>query len=112
VRREIAKLSATDRGAAVHRPVRPALQQPDSHPAADGTQAVMFCLLDVSGSMDENRKNIAKRFFMLLYLFLTRTTSTSTSFSFATTRLRPKSTRTISSPRANPAEPWSRARWC
>jgi len=36
------------------------------------TQAVMFCLLDVSGSMDEKRKNIAKRFFMLLYLFLTR----------------------------------------
>lgn len=36
------------------------------------TQAVMFCLLDVSGSMDEDRKNIAKRFFMLLYLFLTR----------------------------------------
>ncbi|MDO9194855.1 YeaH/YhbH family protein [Rhodoferax sp.] len=36
------------------------------------TQAVMFCLLDVSGSMDESRKNIAKRFFMLLYLFLTR----------------------------------------
>jgi uncharacterized sporulation protein YeaH/YhbH (DUF444 family) len=35
-------------------------------------QAVMFCLLDVSGSMDEGRKNIAKRFFMLLYLFLTR----------------------------------------
>ena len=37
------------------------------------TQAVMFCLLDVSGSMDEQRKLIAKRFFMLLYLFLTRT---------------------------------------
>ena len=36
------------------------------------TQAVMFCLLDVSGSMDEGRKHIAKRFFMLLYLFLTR----------------------------------------
>jgi hypothetical protein len=36
------------------------------------TQAVMFCLLDVSGSMDETRKNVAKRFFMLLYLFLTR----------------------------------------
>ena len=33
------------------------------------TQAVMFCLLDVSGSMDEGRKNVAKRFFMLLYLF-------------------------------------------
>ena len=37
------------------------------------TQAVMFCLMDVSGSMDEERKSIAKRFFMLLYLFLTRT---------------------------------------
>jgi uncharacterized sporulation protein YeaH/YhbH (DUF444 family) len=36
------------------------------------TQAVMFCLLDVSGSMDEGRKNVAKRFFMLLYLFLNR----------------------------------------
>ena len=36
------------------------------------TQAVMFCILDVSASMDEGRKNIAKRFFMLLYLFLTR----------------------------------------
>ena len=37
------------------------------------TQAVMFCLMDVSASMDEQRKQIAKRFFMLLYLFLTRT---------------------------------------
>jgi uncharacterized sporulation protein YeaH/YhbH (DUF444 family) len=36
------------------------------------TQAVMFCLLDVSGSMDESRKDIAKRFFALLYLFLSR----------------------------------------
>jgi uncharacterized protein len=36
------------------------------------TQAVMFCLLDVSGSMDEEKKNTAKRFFALLYLFLTR----------------------------------------
>ena len=35
-------------------------------------QAVMFCLMDVSGSMDEERKDIAKRFFILLYLFLTR----------------------------------------
>ncbi len=37
------------------------------------TQAVMFCLMDVSGSMDEAKKNIAKRFFILLYLFLTKT---------------------------------------
>ena len=37
-----------------------------------GTRAVMFCLMDVSGSMDEMKKDIAKRFFILLYLFLTR----------------------------------------
>jgi len=36
------------------------------------TQAVMFCIMDVSGSMDQNKKDIAKRFFILLYLFLTR----------------------------------------
>ena len=36
------------------------------------TKAVMFCLMDVSGSMDEARKELAKRFFILLYLFLTR----------------------------------------
>jgi uncharacterized protein len=39
------------------------------------TQAVMFCLMDVSGSMDQERKDIAKRFFLLLYLFLTKTYS-------------------------------------
>jgi len=36
------------------------------------SQAVMLCLMDVSGSMDENRKDLAKRFFILLHLFLTR----------------------------------------
>lgn len=36
------------------------------------SKAVMFCLMDVSGSMDEARKDIAKRFFILLYLFLKR----------------------------------------
>ncbi|GAA5184252.1 YeaH/YhbH family protein [Niveibacterium umoris] len=36
------------------------------------TRAVMFCVMDVSGSMDEEKKATAKRFFMLLYLFLTR----------------------------------------
>ena len=36
------------------------------------TQAVMFCLMDVSGSMDRARKDLAKRFFTLLYLFLKR----------------------------------------
>jgi uncharacterized sporulation protein YeaH/YhbH (DUF444 family) len=37
------------------------------------TQAVMFCIMDVSGSMGYEEKDMAKRFFMLLYLFLTRT---------------------------------------
>lgn len=35
-------------------------------------KAVMFCLMDISGSMDEARKDMSKRFFMLLYLFLTK----------------------------------------
>lgn len=35
-------------------------------------RAVMFCLMDVSASMDERKKDLAKRFFTLLYLFLTR----------------------------------------
>ncbi len=36
------------------------------------SKAVMFCVMDVSGSMDEARKELSKRFFILLYLFLTR----------------------------------------
>lgn len=36
------------------------------------TRAVMFCLMDVSGSMGEREKDLAKRFFMLLHLFLVR----------------------------------------
>jgi uncharacterized sporulation protein YeaH/YhbH (DUF444 family) len=36
------------------------------------TSAVMFCIMDVSGSMGEKEKDISKRFFMLLYMFLTK----------------------------------------
>ncbi|MCQ4241480.1 MAG: hypothetical protein B7Z23_00090 [Pseudomonadales bacterium 32-61-5] len=36
------------------------------------SKAVMFCLMDVSGSMTQSTKDIAKRFFILLYLFLKR----------------------------------------
>lgn len=36
------------------------------------SKAVMFCVMDVSGSMTQSIKDIAKRFFILLYLFLTR----------------------------------------
>lgn len=42
---------------------------PDPQPAH---QAVMFCLMDVSASMGEGEKELAKRFFMLLYMFLTK----------------------------------------
>ncbi|EIK51815.1 hypothetical protein YO5_05834 [Stutzerimonas stutzeri TS44] len=36
------------------------------------SKAVMFCVMDVSGSMTQATKDIAKRFFILLYLFLKR----------------------------------------
>jgi uncharacterized sporulation protein YeaH/YhbH (DUF444 family) len=39
---------------------------------APAARAVMLCLMDVSGSMDERKKDLAKRFFVLLYLFLER----------------------------------------
>ncbi|MFE1602267.1 YeaH/YhbH family protein [Methylobacterium sp. ID0610] len=35
-------------------------------------QAVMFCLMDVSGSMTEHMKDLAKRFYILLHIFLVR----------------------------------------
>ena len=37
------------------------------------SNAVMFCLMDVSGSMTQDIKDLAKRFFILLHLFLKRT---------------------------------------
>jgi uncharacterized sporulation protein YeaH/YhbH (DUF444 family) len=36
------------------------------------TQAVMFCIMDVSGSMGQKEKDLAKRFFFLLHMFLKR----------------------------------------
>ena len=43
--------------------------EPQPEPNAN---AVMFCLMDVSGSMGEREKDLAKRFFVLLHLFLKR----------------------------------------
>lgn len=40
--------------------------------AKPSAQAVMFCIMDVSGSMSQATKDMAKRFFLLLYLFLKR----------------------------------------
>src|SRR5690606_15872875 len=36
------------------------------------SKAVMFCLMDVSGSMNQAMKDMGKRFFILLYMFLKR----------------------------------------
>ena len=36
------------------------------------SSAVMFCIMDVSGSMTQDIKDMAKRFFILLHLFLKR----------------------------------------
>ena len=49
--------------------VRYRMFEPQPKPVA---QAVMFCLMDVSGSMTEHMKDLAKRFYMLLYIFLKR----------------------------------------
>ena len=40
--------------------------------AVPTTSAVMFCIMDVSASMGYHEKDIAKRFFTLLYIFLTK----------------------------------------
>ena len=40
--------------------------------AKPSAQAVMFCIMDVSGSMSQATKDMARRFFLLLYLFLKR----------------------------------------
>lgn len=41
----------------------------EMHPEP-ASSAVMFCLMDVSASMGEREKDLAKRFFVLLHLFL------------------------------------------
>ena len=72
------------------------------------SQAVMFCVMDVSGSMDEQRKDTAKRFFILLYLFLNaRLRKDRGGVHPPPHAARRKSTKTSSSIRANRA-----ARWC
>ena len=67
----------------------------------------MFCLMDVSGSMTEHMKDLAKRFFMLLYLFLKRRYETWTSSSSATPTRRRRWTRRPSSTAPRPAARWS-----
>jgi uncharacterized sporulation protein YeaH/YhbH (DUF444 family) len=71
VREELARLQQRSRRVPYIDPVDLRYRRlvPVSRPIA---QAVMFCLMDVSGSMTEHMKDLAKRFFMLLYVFLTR----------------------------------------
>lgn len=71
LREELARLERKWRATAYLDPVdiRYNLYQPMPLP---NTKAVMFCLMDVSGSMGEREKDLAKRFFMILHLFLKR----------------------------------------
>ena len=66
-------------------------------------KAVMFCLMDVSGSMNEHMKDLAKRFYSLLYLFSTAVTSMWMSCSSATRTKRRRWTSRPFSIRAKPA---------
>ena len=73
-------------------------------------QAVMFCLMDVSGSMSEHMKDLAKRFYMLLYVFLKGATSMSRSSSSATPTAPRRSTSRPSFTARPRAARWSPAR--
>jgi len=68
---EIAKLSAKIQKVPFIDDVDLRYNRWDKHPTPT-TQAVMFNIMDVSGSMGEWEKEMAKRFFMMLYLFLTK----------------------------------------
>jgi hypothetical protein len=68
---ELEVLSRRQRIIAYIDPVDVRFRQREPEPSPN-TQAVMFCLMDVSGSMGEREKDLAKRFFILLHLFLKR----------------------------------------
>lgn len=70
-RREVARLRLRQRRVAFIDPLDLRFNRFETQPKP-ATQAVMFCLMDASASMTEELKDLAKRFFMLLYLFLTR----------------------------------------
>jgi len=68
---EIEKLDAKRRWIPYIDPIDVRFNAFEPHPTPTA-QAVMFCLMDVSGSMGEREKDLAKRFFLLLHLFLKR----------------------------------------
>ncbi|SDR52892.1 hypothetical protein SAMN05444161_5370 [Rhizobiales bacterium GAS191] len=71
LRAEIAALEAKMRRIPYIDPIDIRYRRFENQPKP-AAQAVMFCLMDVSGSMSEHMKDLAKRFYMLLYIFLTR----------------------------------------
>ncbi|NUS20213.1 MAG: YeaH/YhbH family protein [Mesorhizobium sp.] len=71
LREELDRLERRRRRIAYVDPVDIRFNRFDPQPRPNAS-AVMFCLMDVSGSMGEREKDLAKRFFVLLHLFLTR----------------------------------------
>lgn len=71
LRAELERLERRRRLIAYVDPVDIRYNRFDAQPVPNAN-AVMFCLMDVSGSMGEREKDMAKRFFVLLHLFLKR----------------------------------------
>ena len=71
LRAELERLERRRRLIAYVDPVDIRFNRFDAQPVPNAS-AVMFCLMDVSGSMGEREKDLAKRFFVLLHLFLKR----------------------------------------
>jgi uncharacterized sporulation protein YeaH/YhbH (DUF444 family) len=71
LREELERIERRRRRIAYVDPVDIRFNRFDPQPVPNAN-AVMFCLMDVSGSMGEREKDLAKRFFVLLHLFLTR----------------------------------------
>jgi uncharacterized sporulation protein YeaH/YhbH (DUF444 family) len=71
LREELARLERRRRLISYVDPVDIRFNRFDPQPVPNAN-AVMFCLMDVSGSMGEREKDMAKRFFVLLHLFLKR----------------------------------------
>ncbi|TGR23430.1 MULTISPECIES: YeaH/YhbH family protein [unclassified Mesorhizobium] len=71
LREELDRLERRRRRIAYVDPVDIRFNRFDPQPVPNAN-AVMFCLMDVSGSMGEREKDLAKRFFVLLHLFLKR----------------------------------------
>ncbi|WP_095204012.1 YeaH/YhbH family protein [Mesorhizobium carmichaelinearum] len=71
LRQELDRLERRRRRIAFVDPVDIRFNRFDPQPVPNAN-AVMFCLMDVSGSMGEREKDLAKRFFVLLHLFLKR----------------------------------------